>query len=128
MQEGKILVVDDEEPIRTQFTRGLAQAGYSVRAVESGEQALQAMREEPAQVIFLDLNLPGANGLEVCRAIRKTWPWAVVIAVTGYASMFELVDCREAGFEDYFLKPVSLSDLLEAAETAFKKIRRWRER
>jgi DNA-binding response OmpR family regulator len=72
--------------------------------------------------------LPGMNGLELCREVRRQWPWAICIAVTGYASLFELVDCREAGFEDYFVKPVVLQELLEAAELACKKVERWKRR
>lgn len=52
---------------------------------------------------------------------------AIPYAVTGYASSFEIHDCREAGFEDCFTKPVNLSVLLEAADHAFKKLERWKK-
>ena len=123
-----ILVVDDESMIRDLFRRFFEQAGYSVQTAESAEEALEMVRETPIWVLFLDLNLPGMNGVELCRQIRRSWPMAIPYAVTGYASLFELSSCREAGFEDYFTKPVNLDDLLQAAENAFGKLERWKER
>ena len=121
-----ILVVDDEPCIRSTFARMFTAAGYEVLTAESAEQALQIMHTTPALVLFLDLNLPGMNGVDLCREVRKNWPWSIAIAVTGYASLFELVRCREAGFEDYYIKPVESTDLLSAAERAFKKLERWK--
>ena len=86
------------------------------------------MRASPIEVLFLDLNLPGMNGLDLCSKVRKEWPWCICIAVTGYASLFELVTCREVGFTDYFIKPVESKELLTAAEHAFKKLKRWKQR
>jgi CheY-like chemotaxis protein len=128
MTEKKILVVDDEKLIRDLFEQAFSRAGYAVQTVESAEDALEVMKKTPISVLFLDLNLPGMNGIELCRQISKNWPMAISHAVTGYASLFEIHDCREAGFEDYFTKPVNLSDLLAAAEHAFKKLERWKER
>jgi len=78
--------------------------------------------------MFLDLNLPGMNGVELCRKIRKDRPIAVIHAITGYASLFELTDCREAGFDDYFTKPADMEMLLTAAQNAFEKVDRWKKR
>ncbi len=128
MEERKILVVDDEELIRDLFGQVFARAGYSVGTAESAEEALEILGKTPYWVFFLDLNLPGMNGVELCRRICQDYPMAIPIAVTGYASLFELSDCRTAGFEDYFTKPVQLSDLLEAAEQAFKKLNWWKKR
>lgn len=128
MTEKKILVVDDEKQIRDIFEQFFSRSGYTVQTVESAEEALEIMKKTPFSVLFLDLNLPGMNGIELCRQISKNWPMAISHAVTGYASLFEIHDCREAGFEDYFTKPVNLSDLLEAAEHAFKKLERWKKR
>jgi CheY-like chemotaxis protein len=128
MNENRMLVVDDEKQIRDMYSQAFARAGYEVTTAESAEEALEIIKKEPYWVLFLDLNLPGMNGVELCQTIRKQYPLAIAYAVTGYASLFELSDCREAGFEDYFTKPASLSDLLEAAEHAFKKLARWKKR
>ncbi len=126
--ERKILVVDDEKQIRDIYSQAFSRAGYEVTTAESAEEALEIVRKTPFWVLFLDLNLPGRNGVELCRKIKNKYPMAVPVAVTGYASLFELTDCRDAGFEDYFTKPANLSELLEAADYAFKKLERWKKR
>ena len=126
--EKRILVVDDEKQIRDLFSQAFSKAGYEVTVAESAEEALEIVGRKPFWVLFLDLNLPGMNGVELCREIRNRHPMSIPIAVTGYASLFELTDCRDAGFEDYFTKPVSLTDLVQAAEYAFSKLERWRKR
>jgi DNA-binding response OmpR family regulator len=128
MIKKSILVVDDEPSIRFAFTKMFATAGYEILTAESAEEALQIMSSTPVPVLFLDLNLPAMNGLDLCCEVRKSWPWSIAIAVTGYASLFDLVKCREAGFEDYFIKPVESKELLTAAEHAFKKLERWKKR
>ena len=76
--------------------------------------------------MFLDLNLPGMNGAKLCRQIRQDNPIACMHAVTGYPSDYELVNCRRAGFDDYFIKPVGLKLLLNAARDSFEKLERWK--
>jgi CheY-like chemotaxis protein len=126
--EKHILVVDDEPTILLLYTEAFERAGYRVTAAETAEQALEILSNQAFWVYFLDLNLPGMSGVDLCRKIRKQYPMAIVYAVIGYASLFELTDCRDAGFEDYFTKPASISDLLEAADQAFKKLTRWKKR
>jgi CheY-like chemotaxis protein len=128
MSDKNILVVDDEEMIRNLYLEAFTGAGFTVETAESAEAALEIMRKSPFPVLFLDLKLPGMNGVELCRHIRRDWPMTISYAVTGYARLFELHSCREAGFEDYFIKPVKLSDLIEAAEHAFQKVTRWKKR
>ncbi len=124
----KILIVDDEKAIRDMFKMVFTKAGYDVRTAESAEAALKLLKNENIHVMFLDLNMPGMNGIELCRKIRKDTPLALIHAVTGYASLFELSDCRGAGFDDYFYKPVNISVLLKAAQDAFAKLDRWKKR
>ena len=126
MSEKKILVVDDDEQIRTLFEKFFSEAGYAVRLAETGEEALKILKKENIHVMFLDLNLPGMNGVELCRQIRKDNPIACIYAVTGYASVFEVANCRRAGFDDYFIKPVGLKLLLNAARDSFEKLERWK--
>ena len=77
--------------------------------------------------MFIDLKLPKMDGVELCKQIRKDRPLAVIYAVTGYPSLFELAHCREAGFDDYFIKPIDLEVLLKASEDAFARIDRWKK-
>jgi DNA-binding response OmpR family regulator len=128
MNENTILLVDDDRVIQFVFTKALSEAGYNVASAQTAEEALEAMATNPAEVLILDLSLPGMNGVELCREMRKRWPWCIVIAVTAYASVYELVSCREAGFEDYFIKPVEMDELMTSVAYAFKKIGHWKQR
>ena len=121
MKGKQILVVDDEEQIRDVYSKAFSRAGYAVRTAESAEEALNILGNEQFPVMFLDLNLPGMNGVDLCRKISEDSPQTVPYAVTGYGSLFELSACKDAGFEDCFSKPVSLAELLKAAENAFSK-------
>ncbi|MCK4768496.1 MAG: response regulator [Desulfobacula sp.] len=123
----KILVVDDDEAIINLLEQAFSRAGYDVKSAQSSENALELLQNEKIHVMFLDLNMPGMNGIELCRKIRKDMPMANIFAVTGYASLFELADCREAGFDDYFKKPVNIKILVDTAKNAFEKISRWKE-
>ncbi len=126
--ENKVLVVDDDQAIRDMLTEAFGRAGYLVTTAGSGEDALQTLAGDNIPVIFLDLMLPGIDGMEVCRKIRSGNPIAYVYAITGHPSLFQLADCREAGFDDYFLKPMDLSALFRATEQAFEKFDRWKKR
>ena len=128
MQIKRILVVDDEEAMREIMSDTLRDAGYTVESVPTAEEALLVMREDPAWVLFLDLKLPGMDGNELCRTIRKDWPMAIPYAVTGFATLFELATCRDAGFEDYFTKPVNRKLITETAAHAVAKLERWTKR
>jgi len=126
MSEKKILVVDDEKQNLMLFRDLFSNGGYTVWSAESGEEAIEILKKENIQVMFLDLNLPGMSGAELCRQIRQDNPIACIHAVTGYASDYELVNCRRAGFDDYFIKPVGLKLLLNAARDSFEKLERWK--
>ncbi len=124
----KVLVVDDEVAILKMFKQAFSNKGYTVRSAESAEEALEVLKQDSIHVMFLDLNLPGMNGVELCRQLREKRPIDIIYAVTGYTSLFELAECRGAGFDDYFHKPVELKELLNAAQDAFEKIERWKKR
>lgn len=118
----KILVVEDEQRVRDFLTDAFVEQGYDVVAVSDAEEALVALTPE-IQVMFLDLKLPGEmNGLELCKKIRKDYSTACIYAMTGHSTLFELADCRAAGFDDYFTKPFRLETLYMAAAQAFDRI------
>jgi CheY-like chemotaxis protein len=125
MEINKILVVDDEESIRNLFLDAFNKEEYTVVTVENGEDALELLAKENIKVMFLDLNLPGMNGNELCKKVRQFHPLAIIHAITGYNSLFELVDCRRSGFDDYFTKPLDLPQVYRATKEAFNKLERW---
>ena len=126
MSEKTILVVDDEATILNMFELAFTPKGYTVKTAANAEDALDILKTKKIHVMFLDLNLPKMNGIDLCRTIKSQMPMAILYALTGYASLFELSDCRDAGFDDYFKKPVSIADLLKAAEAGFEKLDRWK--
>lgn len=121
MEEKKVLIVDDEDSIREVFELALKHKGYTVFSADSGEKALELLKHETIPVMFLDINLPGINGIELCRKIIKKTPNTIAYAVTGYASTYKSSDCKAAGFDDYFAKPLPLKTLFSAAQHAFEK-------
>ncbi len=128
MLNKNILIVDDDDMIIDLFKNGFNRVGYTARRAKSAEEALAILDRETYQVMFLDLKLPKMNGVELCKKIRKKKPTTIIFAVTGYATEFEFTDCRKAGFDDYFTKPVDLKILFRAALEAFDKIERWQTR
>ena len=123
--EKKILVVDDEEVICRMLEQAFGKSGYTVRTAGSAEMAMDILREDSIMVMYLDLNLPGMDGTELCKRLRVQNPLSIMHALTGYVDLFGLLDCRLAGFDDFFTKPVSIELLLESAQEAFKKLERW---
>lgn len=128
MIERKILVVDDEAEVRAAFQRTFERGGYTVRTAAGGDEALRILEGESIQVMFFDLVMPGMSGIELCCEIRKTSPMAVIHAVTGYASLLDASGSRDLGFDHYYVKPVKVEVLLAAADAAFAKVERWRNR
>ena len=122
MSEKKILIVDDEVDIRNVFEKAFSRAGYAVRSAASGSEALGILKAEEILVMFFDLNMPEMDGLELCRRVRNDLPMAKIYAVTGYASFYQLTDYREAGFDEYYAKPVELALLNSVAAAAFEEL------
>ena len=124
----KILLVDDEPKILQLLEKAFSKKGYQAFCASSGSEAIDIQRDKNIQVMFLDLNMPEMTGLELCSTIRKHNPMAFIYAMTGYASLFELSDCRDAGFTDYFIKPIDLSLFIAKTEDAFETLKRWKTR
>jgi len=125
MVEPKILLVDDEVEILAMLQEALSMRDYTVITAENAEKALEVLARESVMVMFLDLNLPGMSGIDLCRKILKDNQIAIINALTGYSNIYGLLECRGAGFDDFFIKPVSLKTLFKAVEDAFEKIDRW---
>ena len=87
---------------------------------------MDILRKESIMVMYLDLKLPGMSGTELCEQIRIQNPLAIIHAITGFTDLFGLLECRKAGFDDFFKKPVTIKLLLESAQEAFKKLERWK--
>jgi CheY-like chemotaxis protein len=118
-----VLVVDDEPSIRALYQMAFAHSGYTVRAASSGEEALEFLAQQPAQIIFLDLNLPGIKGVDLCGKILEKWPETRMVAISGNLKAFGEAKCVEAGFSRVLPKPIQLMDLLNAAKEELPEFR-----
>ncbi|MBL8027785.1 MAG: response regulator [Fibrobacteres bacterium] len=128
MSTRRLLVVDDDASVRDMLSELFTDAGYVVVTAEDGASALKALQENNLQVMLLDLKLPDTDGLALCRKIREFNPVACIFAMTAYTSLFELADAREAGFDDYFIKPVDIKLLRKTIGDAFDRVERWKRK
>ncbi len=123
MSSGHILVVDDEEDLLELVAYNLRREGYEVDCVTTGETALRAARSKRVDLIILDLMLPGADGLEVCRALRsdpQTRDIAIVM-LTAKGDEADVVAGIELGADDYITKPFSPRVLLARIRAVLRR-------
>lgn len=111
-EEVRVVIVEDDEDIRELLTTLIELDGYLVRGVPNGEQALEVAREFQPACVLVDLTLPGIDGVEVTRLLRRDLGTAlVIIAVTGSPSASEHERLERAGVDFVLAKPISESDL-----------------
>ncbi len=123
MSKGHILVVDDEEDLLELVAYNLRREGYGVDCVTTGETALRAARSKRVDLIILDLMLPGADGLEVCRALRgdpQTRDISIVM-LTAKGDEADIVAGIELGADDYITKPFSPRVLLARIRAVLRR-------
>ncbi|TAL26362.1 MAG: sigma-54-dependent Fis family transcriptional regulator [Nitrospirae bacterium] len=107
----KVLVIDDDEIVREVLVEHLENEGYEVTACSTGYRGLEIFRNDKFDLIILDLIMPGINGLEVLKEIKRFSPHSVVILVTAFGSIENAVDAMRAGAFDYITKPFNLADV-----------------
>jgi two-component system, OmpR family, KDP operon response regulator KdpE len=120
MNSGTILVVDDEPQIRRVMRTTLTAQGYTLLEARSGEEALETLRRERADLILLDINMPGIPGLEVCREIRATSD-VPIIMLTVRNTERDKVQALDAGADDYVVKPFGIDELLARIRAALRR-------
>ncbi len=121
MDAFRALIVDDEEEYLETLLKRLNKRNIDACGVNSGNEALAMLNEKPVDVVVLDVRMPGMDGIETLRAIKKNHPLVEVILLTGHACMEAAVEGMEMGAFDYLMKPVDIDDLLYKLQDAFKK-------
>ncbi len=116
-----VLVVDDEFSLRDVLRKALTAAGFQVAEARSGEEAVTALRERHYDLVLLDINMPGAGGIEACRKIRVLSPQTGIVMVTVRDSENDRVDALEAGADDYVTKPVRLRELIARLRAVLRR-------
>ena len=114
----RILVADDEPAMRWLLDRLLRQAGHAVTVVEDGQAALGAAAAEPVDLAFLDIRMPGLDGLEVLSRLRAQNPETAVIVMTAHGSVRAAVEAMQRGAYDYLAKPFDNDEVLLLVERA----------
>jgi len=123
-EKTKILVVDDEEVVRLSHIRTLASIHCNVEVVRDGPEALRVMEQRPADVVLLDLRMPGMDGMTVLKTIKQRWPETEVVIITGYPTVETAKEAVRLGAFDYLAKPVGPDDVVNVANGAMTQ-KRW---
>ncbi len=121
MSDGRILIVDDEPQIRRVLKASLSSHGYEVNEAKSGEEALQAIRDQRFDLVLLDMNMPGIGGLEACKEVRRSSEIAVIM-LTVRDSEQDKVAALDAGADDYVTKPFGMPELLARIRAALRRL------
>jgi len=123
MSIANVLLVDDEVSFVETFSERLAMRNLEVTQAFSGEEALQVLEENHnIEVIILDVNMPGMDGLEVLAEIKKKYPLVEVIMLSGHADVESAIDGMKQGAFDYLMKPCDIDQIIaKATDAAAKK-------
>ena len=108
----RVLIVEDELKMAGLVRRGLTEEGHAADVATTGDEALWMAEAHPYDAIVLDVMLPGRNGFETCRALRKAGVWAPVLMLTARDAVEDRVAGLDAGADDYLTKPFSFAELL----------------
>ena len=120
MTSAKILVVDDAPQVRRVMRTSLSAQGYTVYEAKNGEEALESIRESPPDLVLLDVNMPGMDGLAACREIRRS-SQVPIIMLTVRSAERDKVAALDAGADDYVVKPFGMPELLARIRAALRR-------
>ncbi|RPI06888.1 MAG: hybrid sensor histidine kinase/response regulator [Ignavibacteriae bacterium] len=114
MSEDKIqvLIADDEDPLRTTIAAWLADEGFEVQQAADGVEAIKKVQEKDFNIAILDIKMPGANGLEVLRYIKKNSSQTEIVMMTGMSDVSMAVEAMKLGAKEYLTKPIDLDQLV----------------
>jgi DNA-binding response OmpR family regulator len=121
MPKFSVLLVDDEKEFITTLAERLQMRGFEPEVAFSGEQAIEILENNIPDIIVLDLKMPGIDGLEVLRKVKKSHPQIQVIILTGHGSERDEAAARRWGAFDHLQKPVDINDLVQVMERAFRQ-------
>lgn len=124
MEEKKytILVVEDEDSIRKFIKINLERQGYCVIEAPTGEEGIQNARNEEIDVVVLDIMLPGIDGYEVCKILRKEFPTIGIIMLTAKSQDIDKITGLEYGTDDYMVKPFNPTELVLRVKSLIRRI------
>lgn len=118
----RVLIVEDEKKIADSLSQGLTEKGAVTTVAGDGLSAVELFRNNSFQLVILDINLPGLNGNDVCRAIRGIDASVPVVMLTAYSSVEDKIGAFDAGADDYIIKPFDFRELLIRTRTLLKRV------
>ncbi len=120
-QTRRVLVVEDEKALALGIEDALGHAGFQASVVHDGQQAIDRIRQDPPDLIVLDLMLPSVNGIDILRTVRREGVRSRVVILTAMATEEDLIRGLEAGADDYMKKPFSPRELVARVEAQFRR-------
>ncbi|MEP7246148.1 MAG: response regulator transcription factor [Gammaproteobacteria bacterium] len=123
----RILIIEDDAQIAKLVAAELRDADFAVEWAADGEQGLEKLRANPADLVVLDLNLPGIDGLEVCKRIRESSRIIPILMLTARAAKEDVVRGLELGADEYLTKPFSPLELVARIRALFRRMASYRE-
>ena len=121
MDAFSVLFVDDEEEFLATVMKRLKKRDVNAIGASNGDEALRQLAQHPVDVVVLDVRMPGMDGIQTLREIKKRFPLLEVVMLTGHASMEVAIEGMELGAFDYLMKPVDIDELLYKLQDAYKK-------
>ena len=118
----QVLVVEDEQAIAAFVQMSLERAGFSVSVARNGEDALVQVQSDSPQLIVLDLMLPGIDGFEVCRRVRRRQPYIPIIMLTSRTDDVDKIVGLELGADDYVTKPFNARELIARIRSVLRLV------
>ncbi|HLF28636.1 MAG TPA: response regulator transcription factor [Anaerolineae bacterium] len=116
-----ILLVEDDDDLRTLLQSALTREEYDITVASSGEEALRKMSILSFDLVITDIRLPGIDGVQLVRDIRRRWPDIVVLVLTAYPSLDSAVACLRAGVHDYLFKPCPVTEIRRSLREGLAK-------
>lgn len=124
----KVMIVDDEKDFVEMLSLRLKEMDERVTAAYSGQECLEILEKDDIDVVILDIKMPGMDGIETLKEIKKRFPLIEVIMLTGHGSTETAVEGMKTGAYDYLLKPADFEDLMTKLEGARKRKEEHEER
>jgi len=115
-KKSSILVVDDEDALRSVLSNELINEGYDVRTASDGDEAIVELNKAQFDLVLLDIKMPRVNGFEVLKHIKENAARTKVVMLTGFADLKNAIESKKLGADDFVSKPYDLVDLLTTIE------------
>jgi CheY-like chemotaxis protein len=125
MSKGRVLIVDDELIVLRGYQAELEEAGYYVKGVMSGEEAVDVVEKEEFHIAYVDLMMPGMNGVETCRILKMKYPNMEIILVSGHPTeikQYQIPFWNAGGRDEILRKPLLENELSQVTEKVLKEM------